>query len=98
MFGDPDPIRMFLGLPDPDPVSTGYRSDPDLVPASDPSIIKSSSKNSKKNIHSRAPTSWPFVSGKQTVAASNSTFMTSRGENSTKTLLVQGQCRQWTGA
>ncbi len=48
MFGNPDPIRMFLGLPDPDPVST----DPDLVPASDPSIIKSSSKNSKKNIHS----------------------------------------------
>ncbi len=32
---------------------------------------------------SRAPTSWPFVSGKQTAAASNSTFMTSRGETST---------------
>jgi hypothetical protein len=46
VFGNPIPIRMFLGLPDP--VST----DPDLVPASDPSIIKSSSKNSKKNIHS----------------------------------------------
>jgi hypothetical protein len=36
-YPDPDPY-MFLGLPDPDPLVRG--TDPDLVPAPDPFIIK----------------------------------------------------------